>query len=441
MSLRGRVIALVALMLFVSVSIYVLILWSGARRDLAAELTAARLGGVQTAESAFEDLPRSDHPQRDLRQLVATFNGNRHLSAAVVDGSRRVQLASRAAMPAKPAPGWFAASVRPDLQPAMLRVPVGADNILILRPEPASDIAALWSATIDAAAAFVVAAALGLALIYWVIGRALLPVVDLSHALGAIGASGYRERLREQGPPELRSLQRGFNAMAERLAEIDERNRSLEAQLLTIQDEERAEIARDLHDEIGPHLFAVALDADMIARSAGKGETQTIPDQVRSIQNAISHMQRQVRELIARLRPTRVAELGLEAAIADLVTFWQARQPDLQFLTELDGADSEVPEPLRDVIYRVVQESVANALRHAETKRLSIVVTRASKSVAVAVENRGASKRATSELPGLGLASMRERVHAAGGELSIDRASGGWTIVARFDISAEQMVA
>jgi two-component system sensor histidine kinase UhpB len=441
MSLRGRVIGLVALMLVVSVSIYVMILWSGSRRDLSAELTAARMGGVQTVQSAFEDLPRSDHPQRDLRQLVATFNGNRHLSAAVSDRFRRVQLASTAAMPQKPAPNWFAASVSPDLQPVALRVPVGVGNVLTLRPEPASDIAALWSATIDAAGAFAIAAVLGLVLIYWVIGRALAPLVGLSHALATIGPSGYRERVREQGPPEVRNLQRGFNAMAKRLAEIDERNRSLEAQLLTIQDEERAEIARDLHDEIGPHLFAVALDADMIGRSAREGETQTIPDQVRSIQSAISHMQRQVRDLIARLRPTRAAELGLEAAVADLVGFWQARQPELQFSTELDGADAEVPEPLRDVIYRVVQESVANALRHAETKQLSIAVTRANDSVAVTVENRGVSKPATSGLPGLGLASMRERVHAAGGKLSVDRASDGWTILARFNASPEHTVA
>ena len=144
--------------------------------------------------------------------------------------------------------------------------------------------------------------------------------------------------------------------MGERLAEIDERNRALEAQLLTIQDEERAEIARDLHDEIGPHLFAVALDADMIGRCASQGETEPILDQVRSIQSAVSYMQRQVRDLIARLRPTRAAELGLQAAIGDLVTFWQARQPDVEFVSELEGADVYVPEPLRDVIYRVVQE-------------------------------------------------------------------------------------
>jgi two-component system sensor histidine kinase UhpB len=432
---------LVALMLLVSVSIYVAISWGGARSDLAAELGAARTGGLQTVRSAFEDLPRSDHPQRDLRQLVSTFDGNRHLTAAVVDRSGHARMTSRGAMPRKLAPAWFAAAIRPDLQPAMIKVPDGSGDVLILRPEPASDTAALWSANVSAAAVFGVAAAIGLALIYWVIGRALAPIADLSRGLGAIGASGYRERVREEGPRELHSLQRGFNSMAERLAEIDERNRALEAQLLTIQDEERAEIARDLHDEIGPHLFAVALDAGMIERCLSQGETQSILDQVHSIKSAVNHMQRQVRDLIARLRPTRAAELGLEAAINDLVAFWQARQPEVEFLLELDGPDTHIPEPLRDVIYRVVQESVANALRHAETTQLSIKVARTSEDVVVSVTNRGTPKPTTTELPGLGLASMRERVHAARGQLTIDRASQGWTVNARFKTAAEQMVA
>jgi two-component system sensor histidine kinase UhpB len=432
---------LVALMLLVSVSIYVAISWGGARSDLAAELGAARTGGLQTVRSAFEDLPRSDHPQRDLRQLVSTFDGNRHLTAAVVDRSGHARMTSQGAMPRKLAPAWFAAAIRPDLQPAMIKVPDGSGDVLILRPEPASDTAALWSANVSAAAVFGVAAAIGLALIYWVIGRALAPIADLSRGLGAIGASGYRERVREEGPRELHSLQRGFNSMAERLAEIDERNRALEAQLLTIQDEERAEIARDLHDEIGPHLFAVALDAGMIERCLSQGETQSILDQVHSIKSAVNHMQRQVRDLIARLRPTRAAELGLEAAINDLVAFWQARQPEVEFLLELDGPDTHIPEPLRDVIYRVVQESVANALRHAETTQLSIKVARTSEDVVVSVTNRGTPKPTTTELPGLGLASMRERVHAARGQLTIDRASQGWTVNARFKTAAEQMVA
>jgi two-component system sensor histidine kinase UhpB len=441
MSLRARVMTLVALMLLISVSIYVAISWSGARSDLAAELRAARTGGVQTVHSAFEDLPRSDHPQRDLRQLVATFDGNRHLTAALVDPSGRARMSSQAATPRKHAPAWFAAAIGPDLQPAMIKVPDGNGDVLVLRPEPASDTAALWSANVRAAGVFGIAAAIGLALIYWVIGRALAPIADLSRGLGAIGASGYRERVREEGPRELHSLQRGFNAMAKRLAEIDERNRALEAQLLTIQDEERAEIARDLHDEIGPHLFAVALDAGMIERCLDEDETQPIRDQVHSIKSAVNYMQRQVRDLIARLRPTRAAELGLEAAINDLVAFWRGRQPGVEFLIELDGADLQVPEPLREVIYRVVQESVANALRHAETTRLEIKVARTGEDVTVGVTNRGASRPATTDVPGLGLASMRERVHAVGGQLKIDRANQGWTVNAWFGAGAKQVVA
>jgi two-component system sensor histidine kinase UhpB len=433
------VIALVSLMLLVSVSVYVAISWNAARTDLAEELNAARTGGLQTVRSAFEDLPHSDHTQRDLRQLVETFNGNRHLTAALLDRSGRVRMISKAAMPRAAAPGWFARLLHPDLGPVIVTVPDRSGNVLSLRPEPASDIAAFWSATVHAAEVFAIAVGLGLALVYWVIGRALAPLADLSRGLGAIGASHYRERVREQGPPELHSLQRGFNAMAERLEEVDERNRTLEAQLLTIQDEERAEIASDLHDEIGPHLFAVALDADMIGRAASMGETGSIPDQVRSIQGAVSYMQRQVRDLIARLRPTRASELGLEAAIGDLVAFWQARQPDVKFVTDLNAADSEVPKPLRDVTYRVVQESVANSLRHSDTEQVSIAVARTGKGLAVTVTNRGIAKVGKSELPGLGLVSMRERVQAAGGQLTIDRASQGWTVAAHFGSVNETM--
>src|SRR5579872_4966899 len=134
MSLRERVIALVALMLLASVSIYVVISWSSARSDLAVELAAAKTGGLQTVQSAFEDLPRSGHSQRDLRQLVATFNGNRHLSARVQNPSGRILMASSAALPLKPAPGWFAASLRPDLQPVAIGVPDRTGDVLVLQP-------------------------------------------------------------------------------------------------------------------------------------------------------------------------------------------------------------------------------------------------------------------------------------------------------------------
>ncbi len=433
MSLRGRVIGLIGLVLLVSVAIYAVTAWSSARNELAVELGAARTGGLQTVRSAFEDLPHSDHPERDLRQLVATFEGNRHIKAAVFDSTARLRFTSQAASPDKAAPDWFAELLNPRLPQAAIQVPGGSGGVLILKPEPASDIASLWSADVGAIQLFAVAVGLGLTLIYLVIGRALAPLADLSEGLERIGGDGEHAPVAEQGPPELLKLQRGFNAMAERLADIDARNRTLEAQLLTIQDEERAEIARDLHDEIGPHLFAVALDAEMIGRSLAAGETRAIPEQIGSIKSAVSYMQREVRELIARLRPTRAAELGLEAALRDVIKFWRTRQPEIEYVGGFDGADTFVPDALRDVIYRVVQEAVANALRHAKTTSLAISVAQAADSIAVLISNRGGAKAIVDEVPGLGLTSMRERVHAAGGRLRIDKDMMGWTVHVLFE--------
>ena len=435
-------IALVGLVLLISVSFYVGIAWTGKQDELAAELASARTGGLQTVCSAFEDLPQSDHVQRDLRQLVATFDGNRHVRAAIFDRFGRLRFASSVDMLKDPAPPWFVASLSPDLVPSTIPVPDRSGDMLVLEPEPASDVAALWSASVQAAKLFMVAVGLGLGLVYAVIGRALAPLADLSRGLEAIGAGKYRERVAERGPPELLSLERGFNAMAERLSRIDARNRALESQLLTIQDEERAEIARDLHDEIGPYLFAVSLDAEMIGRGLSEGEAEAALDQVRSIQSAVSYMQRRVRELIARLRPTRAAELGLEAALGDLVAFWQMRQPEVEFATKLEDADAFVPEPLRDVIYRVAQESVANAIRHADTTCLRVALVLTGDEIALSIVNRGSARSKDRHDPGLGLASMRKRVHAAGGILKIDKGSQGWSVVARFaPLSREALAA
>lgn len=433
MSLRGRVIGLVALVLLLSVSIYTAIAWSEARRDLAAELGSARLGAIQTARSTFDTLGRSDHVRRDMRQLVATFDGNRHLTAALLTRGGEMLARSRAALPRYAAPEWFARSLAPDRERTLLVIPGGGGDMLRLEPEPASDIAALWAASSSAVSVFAVAAAVTLALIHWVISRAFTPLEDLSRGLRAVGGHGALKRVREDGPPELLALQRGFNDMAQRLAAIDARNQALEAQLLTIQDEERADIARDLHDEIGPHLFAVSLDAEMIGRSISDGNLQAVPEQLRSIQSAVSFMQREVRDLIARLRPTRAAELGLEAALADLVSFWQSRQPEVSFDTALEDVDHFVPERLRDVIYRTVQEAVANALRHAETTSVAVAVTRVAGGAAIRVANRGKARPVAQEGPGLGLISMRERIHNAGGTLQVERAQSGWTILARFE--------
>ena len=433
MSLRARVVALIGLALIVGVLMASLSAGYVAKRTLHEELQAGMTGGEQTVASAFEDLRRSDHAERDLRQLVATFDGNRHVRATLTDGDGAALAASRRFEKVRAAPPWFAALLGPAPRPVRIAVPAPIrDRAIVLAPIADIDISAVWSELYVIGAALALSALAGLALAYLAIGAALRPLSALSAGFVRVGAGDYGDGVAAQGPPELLTLQRGFNDMVERLTTVSSRNRALEDQLLTLQDEERADLARDLHDEIGPHLFAINMDAAVAGQLVGTDRQGQITGHVRSIQASVAHMQRLVREILERLRPSRATELGLNAAILDLVAFWTARAPTIAIDCELLADETILDEPLKDTVYRIVQESLNNAVRHAAASRIVIRVRRLGEAtVEVLVQDDGAPAPAPGNgKGGFGIIGMRERVKASGGVLTIDTggARGGWSV-------------
>jgi two-component system sensor histidine kinase UhpB len=443
MSLRARVVALIAAVLAISMLMGTVVAGYEARKALSGELAAGLGGARQTVASAFEDLPHSDHPDRDLRQLVATFDGNRHVRAGLLDSEGHVVLASHTPSQDRPAPSWFAQLLGATPPSEQIAVPASAAGFraVVLVPTAQIDISAAWGEFVGIVAVLSGSAALGLVLVYLVISAAFRPLRALAGQFGRVGAGDYSGRVAERGPTELLGLQRGFNRMAGELAATTERNRLLGDQLLTIQEEERADIARDLHDDIGPHLFAVNMDAEMIAQLCDLGRHETVPEHVHAIQAAVAHMQRQVRDLLSRLRPARMTELGLNAAIQDLVSFWSQRRPDVTFrLTLLDDED-QLAEATKDVVYRVVQEAANNAVRHGDPHTIHIALTLdAQKTLSVSVADDGVGRPGQPAIGGLGLVGMHERVAAAGGTLSFGPdAEGGWTTLARLSLDGAQM--
>ena len=137
----------------------------------------------------------------------------------------------------------------------MLTVPSGT---ITLVADPTNEVGEVWSQANDAVRMLALFFVLTVLLIYWAVGRALAPLERLAGAFGRIGAGDYAARVDAVGPPELVRLASGFNGMAEQLGEVEAQNRQLQEQLLSLQEEERADLARDLHDEIGPFLFAAA---------------------------------------------------------------------------------------------------------------------------------------------------------------------------------------
>jgi two-component system sensor histidine kinase UhpB len=265
-------------------------------------------------------------------------------------------------------------------------------------------------------------------LICAVIGRALRPLETLSAAFQRIGKGDYHGRVPERGPPELARLANGFNLMTQRLATVAAQNHRLNQRLITLQAEERADLARDLHDEVGPLLFAVDMTAATIERLAGSGRGTDIATQVRLIHDAVGLMQRHVRAILGRLRP--ITAIGLEAAVDRLAAFWRRRRPDIEFIVAVGVEEDRIGEDLRETIYRIIQEGISNAIRHGKPARVEVVIRHDDgDGISVEVTDDGIGMAAEGRIvrgpTQLGLTGMRERVMAMAGSLSIQHGRNG----------------
>jgi two-component system sensor histidine kinase UhpB len=437
MSLRLRIVAAIVLVLALGSDLGLALAGWHARAWLREELQSAQTSGRLAILRDLADLAPAGPSERQLKDLVATLDGNRHVMAQLLGPGGRIIAVSRPE-PAKPPPPWFSFLLAEKIAPETLAVP-GAGRMIELRPVFANDMAVVWAEFTDLVLVLALASASGAVVVFIVVGQALRPLRAVGAALPRIGAGDYRARAPERGPPELAALGRGVNEMTRRLAEMRERNRALEEQILTLQDEERADIARDLHDEFGPQLFAANVDAAMAASLIASGRPDEALAQVRSIAGAIAHMQRLVRDILGRLRPPRLAELGLAKAVLDLTAFWRARRPEIAFETELERAE-DLPEAAQEALYRIVQESLSNAVRHGEPTRIGIRLDCAQGVARIEISNDGAPEKPA--LPGYGLTGMTERVAALGGRISAGpRVGGVWRVEAELPIVPEAAAA
>jgi two-component system sensor histidine kinase UhpB len=435
MPLRVRLIALIGLVLLVSLACgSVLVAWRAAN-SVRIELRAALDVGAKTVRNETEEPGDADASRR----LIATFNGNRHVRATLLDVSDRPVAASELLTPTQPVPDWFRDLIGDEPGALRFAVPKPGEGAIVLRTDPANEISEVWAESRDALLVLAGFAVLSALLICTVVGRALRPLLALSNAFDQIGKGNYHGKVQTYGPPELIRLANGFNVMTQRLATVAAQNRRLNERLLTLQAQERADLARDLHDEIGPLLFAVDMTAATIERLDGSGRGTEIPVQVRSIQDAVGRMQRHVRMLLGRLRP--IQAIGLEVAIDRLAAFWSDRRSDTAFDVTVLVEEDRIDDDLKETIYRVVQEGVSNAIRHGSPTRVEIaIVNDDAGGIRVEVSDDGvgmAMEGTTGRDPTqLGLIGMRERVMAMAGSLSIQhgRDGKGLAIVARLPL-------
>lgn len=219
-----------------------------------------------------------------------------------------------------------------------------------------------------------------------------------------------------------------------RLAESREQLRALAARLQGVREEEKARIARDLHDELGQLVTGLKMDLRWIERRVGELDAAPAVNALLDRAVAASELADQtvstVQRLASDLRPGALDRLGLGAALRQEGRAFEART-GVRCEVELDDTLAPLGDELATALYRIAQEAMTNVARHASAERVSVRLDRAEGAVRLRVEDdgRGIEAGEARRPDALGLLGMRERAAALGGEVRIDARAGRGTAV------------
>lgn len=438
----GRSIRLQLLVVFILVDLFAVLL-SGtvtilrARTQTRIEIAAS----VHLAELLVGDAAKFVSQQftaeEFLRALPTQLRSMRHVRIAVKDAAG-VPLAPALTFGAQehaPAPRWFATLIAPAVEPHDIPVivagrPVGQIEIL---GEPADEIAEVWENLIVIGSIAVLLNLTMIGILYILFGRVLDPLTALAIGLSDLQLKSYSVRLPEPYPRELAVIVAQFNALARALETARAENLTLNRQLIRAQDDERRRTALELHDEVGPCLFGLKVCASSIAAVAAEfpGKVaQKMSERAREIVATVEHLQAINRTMLERLRPMALGHVPLKEILDQLVSERARQTPQVSFRFCAEGLAPSYGDTVDLTIYRCIQESLTNAIRHAQATHIDVEIydndAPGLLKLIVRDDGRGMAVGASS---GLGIRGMQERVEGLGGRYLFQSETGRGTCV------------
>lgn len=451
LSLRGRVLILFSALMLVVVLAGTALMISNARDAVSVEIEASKELAKKLTITAVGALVRSGDGKTVLADLPVQLQQPRHVRIAILNlhndpiATPVPQLADEHKTEV-PAPGWFDALIRPPAE--ITRVPVVVDGALIgtvvITAEPSDEIAEVWSDLRVLFFLLVCAFPVLLIAVSWTLGRALAPLSTISDGLERLESGDYRAQLPRIPVPDLAQIGVRFNALASQLETTLREKEQLNQQLIGVQDTERKSIALELHDEFGPCLFGIKVDATYIETEARKMDPAAgaeLADRARGILDVVDHMQKTNRALLYKLRPMALGHVDLSQLLEDLINGYRLRHPDVQWRLNVQGTAETYGETADLTVYRVVQECLTNTARHADASEVDVELSGCRipcntgdsenalpPAVQVTVRDNGQGLAPDAEF-GFGLSGMNERVQALGGTLHVEPRKDGGTAV------------
>ncbi len=436
-SLRWQVmVAVVAINLCAALAALLVVIVN-ARRATEAEMTASLVVAERLVEETVQRLASSAGGEASLAQLPLHISGLRHVRIAVEDlQGRIVDIAPKAAErdgDHEAVPGWFAALVTVDAGVRDVPVVEGGRVVGHVRVagEASDEVAEVWSDTSDLAVLALGVNIAVLSALYLVLGRLLRPLQTLSVGLSQLEAGNFAHRLPRPDVRELAHIADRFNALGAALNAARADNARLNERVIHVQDDERRQIASDLHDELGPCLFGLRANLESVQRLAGRTEPdlgRRIGERTGTMAEILDRVQGLNRRLLRQLRPMALGHVPLAAVIGDLVADFESHSPEHRFHLTVEDVAERYPDSVELTVYRCLREAATNALRHGGARNISIALRGAEGELRLTVEDDGVGM-APGAAPGLGLTGIGERLSALGGSWQIVPAAAGGTRV------------
>ena len=263
-----------------------------------------------------------------------------------------------------------------------------------------------------------------------VVAVALRPIQDLDDVAARVWQGDFGARVEQSAVADDQVLRVGamFNVLLDGLASDRARMRALAAEVIEVGDRERAALARELHDSTAQRLAALMLQVSAAARDA---KDPQLASRLGDIRDAAEEVTEEVRLLSHTVHPRVLDDLGLVPALRKLARDSSTGTGiDVDVESNTDG--TVIPHPVAAVLYRVAQEAVRNAVRHAAPRRVRVVLHQQDDTATLDVLDDGKGfdlAEAEKRRPGMGLLSMRERVSLVDGDLVIRTAPGGGTAI------------
>ncbi|WP_248114375.1 histidine kinase [Bradyrhizobium sp. 2S1] len=248
-------------------------------------------------------------------------------------------------------PAWFTALLQVPQLGSTHPVKIGPAHVgdIVFSPNLSAEISEKWVGFLAIVASGMALMQLAALSAYFTTGTALRPLAQLGAGLTRMRNGEYDAAIPLAGPPEIRNSCAEANQLAATLRRFSQDNRELLRKLVAVQDDERRELARELHDEMGPLLFAIRANATALAEAEGPPEPGSPAHGILSAAEALQQANRRVLE---GLSPLYVTELGLVASVQALLRNAKSQAPGLSLQSQIDQRLNDLDGLLSQTAYR-----------------------------------------------------------------------------------------